>query len=102
MPPEKGLGTHHEGGPGRAGKRSAGRRKHHAVEPPKAGPSRLTPEDLQLMAKDEDLYPGRRCATFDIAHTAANQHVGSEYAVFADSVSLTSLEGLGKRSEAAS
>jgi DNA adenine methylase len=44
------------------------------------------------------LYPGRRCAAFDIAHTAAVQHVGSEYAVFADSVKVTSLEGLGRQS----
>lgn len=45
-----------------------------------------------------ELYPGRRCAAFDIAHTAATQHIGSEYAVFADHVKLTGLEGLGKQS----
>ncbi len=47
VPPEQGPRTHHEGGPGRAGKRSAGRREHHAVEPTKAGPASLTPEDLR-------------------------------------------------------
>jgi hypothetical protein len=54
-PPEKGSRTHHEGCPGRAGKRSAGRCQHHAVEPANARPPRLAPEDLQLMAQDEDL-----------------------------------------------
>ncbi len=44
-----------------------------------------------------ELYPGRRCAAFQLAHTAATQHVGSEYAVFADSLRVTSLKGLGKR-----
>ena len=44
-----------------------------------------------------DLYPGRRCVAFDIAHTAAVQHVGSEYAVLADSVRLSTLDGLGKQ-----
>ncbi len=44
-----------------------------------------------------ELYPGRRCAAFDIAHTAAVQHVGSEYAVFADSIHLDALEGLGTK-----
>jgi hypothetical protein len=38
-----------------AGKHSAGRCQHDAVEPAKAGPARLTSEDLQLMAQDEDL-----------------------------------------------
>jgi hypothetical protein len=55
MPPEKSLGTHHEGSPGRAGEGSAGRSKHHAVESAKARPARLTPEDSQLMTQDEDL-----------------------------------------------
>jgi DNA adenine methylase len=30
----------------------------------------------------KDLYSGLRCASFDISHTAARQHIGSEYAVF--------------------
>ena len=44
-----------------------------------------------------ELYAGRRCAAFDIAHTAATQHVGSEYAVFSDSLTLATLDGLGNR-----
>lgn len=34
----------------------------------------------------DDLYRGLRCVEFDIAHTAQRQHVGSEYAVFSDSL----------------
>lgn len=44
----------------------------------------------------EDLYTGLRCAVFDIAHTAAVQHIGREYAVFADSLAVGSLDGLGR------
>lgn len=43
-----------------------------------------------------ELYPGRRCVRFDIAHTAQHQHVGSELAIFADSLVLGSLEALSK------
>ena len=43
-----------------------------------------------------ELYPDRRCAIFDLAHTAQTQHVGREYAVFADSLSVKSLRGLGR------
>jgi len=49
------IGARIGSGPGRAGKRSAGRREHHAVEPTKPGLASLTSEDLQLMAQDEDL-----------------------------------------------
>jgi DNA adenine methylase len=42
-----------------------------------------------------DLYVGLRCAAFQTSHTAAVQHVGQEYAVFADSLRVPSLEGLG-------
>lgn len=34
------------------------------------------------------LYAGMRALEFDIAHTAQDQHVGTEYAVFSDSLSL--------------
>jgi len=42
-----------------------------------------------------DLYEGLRCAEFTLSHSAAVQHVGSEYAVFAPSLTIPSLEGLG-------
>jgi DNA adenine methylase len=42
------------------------------------------------------LYPERRCAAFNISHTAALQHVGSEYAVFSDELSVETLQGLGR------
>lgn len=37
----------------------------------------------------DELYSGLRCVEFDIAHTAQRQHIGIEYAVYSDSVSLT-------------
>ncbi len=43
------------------------------------------------------LYPHLRCASFGIAHTAAIQHVGSEYAVFAADLVLPPLHNLGHR-----
>ena len=43
----------------------------------------------------ENLYAGLRCAEFTLSHSAAVQHVGREYAVFAPSLSIPSLEGLG-------
>ena len=43
-----------------------------------------------------ELYQGLRCATFDIKHTAAKQHIGSEYAVFADGLRVPTLDGLGR------
>jgi DNA adenine methylase len=42
------------------------------------------------------LYQGLRCASFDIAHTAAVQHVGSEFAVFAQDLTLPELDLLGR------
>lgn len=42
------------------------------------------------------LYPGLRCASYGIAHTASTQHIGREYAVFADGLILNSLEWLGR------
>lgn len=42
-----------------------------------------------------ELYAGLRCAQFQTSHTAAVQHVGSEYAVFASTLQVPSLEGLG-------
>lgn len=44
------------------------------------------------------LYPDLRCASFRIAHTAQKQHVGVEYAVFSDSLSVPDLE-LVRRAE---
>jgi DNA adenine methylase len=41
------------------------------------------------------LYPRLRCAAFGIAHTASVQHIGREYAVFADSLFVESLDWLG-------
>ena len=38
------------------------------------------------------LYPGRRFLAFNIAHTAAVQHVGKEFAVFSDSLLLRGRE----------
>ncbi len=42
-----------------------------------------------------DLYRGLRCAEFQTSHTAAQQHVGDEYAVFADRLVVPSLAALG-------
>ncbi len=39
-----------------------------------------------------DLYQGLRCASFDISHTAATQHIGSEYAVYSDGLAVPDLE----------
>jgi len=41
-----------------------------------------------------DLYPASRCVQFDIKHTAQTQHVGAEYALFADALAVDSLDGL--------
>jgi DNA adenine methylase len=43
-----------------------------------------------------DLYAGFRCAEFELAHTAARQHVGREYAVFSTTLAIDSLLGLGR------
>lgn len=43
----------------------------------------------------DDLYAELRCAKFTMSHSAAVQHVGVEYAVFAPSLSVPTLDGLG-------
>lgn len=43
----------------------------------------------------DSLYAGLRCARFSTSHTAAIQHVGDEYAVFAHDLVVKSLDGLG-------
>jgi DNA adenine methylase len=43
----------------------------------------------------EDLYAGLRCAEFSLSHSAAVQHVGREFAVFAPALQVTTLDGLG-------
>lgn len=45
----------------------------------------------------EDLYAGLPCATFTISHTAAKQHIGSEYLVVPRNVAVSSLDGFGPR-----
>ena len=50
--------------------------------------------DLDSRVRDE-LYPRHRIARFRIAHTAAAQHVGEEYAIFSNFLNLDSLAGLG-------
>lgn len=57
--------------------------------------------DRWLLTYDTDpvvreLYRGLRCAVFSIKHTAAIQHIGTEYAVFPDSLVVPSLERLGR------
>lgn len=42
-----------------------------------------------------ELYAGLRCAEFSMSHSAAIQHVGREYAVFAPSLDVPTLAGLG-------
>jgi len=39
----------------------------------------------------DELYPGLRCAIFDIKHTAQVQHVGSEYAVYSENLRVPGL-----------
>jgi DNA adenine methylase len=48
-----------------------------------------------------DLYRGLRCVSFGIAHTAATQHIGREFGVFADALNVSSLEALGRGGDAA-
>jgi DNA adenine methylase len=55
----------------------------------------LTYDNDPRVAKE--LYSGLRCASFEIAHTAAVQYVGRECAVFADSLVVKTLRGLGRR-----
>jgi DNA adenine methylase len=40
----------------------------------------------------DELYPNLRCAQFNIKHTAHQQHVGSEYAVFSDNLTVPHLK----------
>jgi DNA adenine methylase len=40
----------------------------------------------------DELYPNLRCAVFNIKHTAHYQHVGSEYAVYSDSLAVPNLD----------
>lgn len=44
----------------------------------------------------DDLYPNLRCAQFNIKHTAHQQHVGSEYAVYSDNLTVPHLNILRK------
>lgn len=37
----------------------------------------------------DELYAGLRCREFDIAHTAHTQHIGTEYAVYSDSITAS-------------
>jgi len=55
VPPQQRLRAHDERGPGRTGEHPARRCEHHPVEPAEAGAILLTPQDLQLVTKDEDL-----------------------------------------------
>lgn len=58
--------------------------------------------DMWLLTYDADsrvsdtLYPDNRCATFSIAHTAAKQHVGSEYVVLSDQLVADNLDTLSR------
>lgn len=45
----------------------------------------------------DELYSGLPCASFSISHTAAKQHIGSEYLVVPKSVAVDSLDGFGPR-----
>lgn len=42
----------------------------------------------------DDLYPNNRKATFGIAHTAAEQHIGQEVVVFSDGLDVDSIAGI--------
>lgn len=43
-----------------------------------------------------ELYSGFRCASFDLAHTAAKARIGKEYAVFAEGLTIGSFDELGR------
>jgi DNA adenine methylase len=43
----------------------------------------------------DDLYAESPCAKFAMTHSAAIQHVGEEYAIFAPSLNVPTLSGLG-------
>lgn len=55
----------------------------------------LTYDDHKTIS--DDLYKGRRCAAFGIAHTAQKQHIGREYIVFADDLIVPDLQVLPNR-----
>ena len=40
----------------------------------------------------EELYPNLRCAVFNIKHTAHQQRVGSEYAVYSDNLKVPNFD----------
>jgi DNA adenine methylase len=44
----------------------------------------------------DELYVGFPCARFSMTHSAAVQHVGLEYAVFAPTLDVPTLDGLGQ------
>jgi DNA adenine methylase len=61
----------------------------------------LRPARNWMLTYDKDpralkLYPTQRCALFGIAHTAGMQHIGNEYAVFADGLQVPPIVGLGR------
>jgi DNA adenine methylase len=62
----------------------------------------LRESDRWLLTYDADdrvpneLYPGLRCAAFDLAHTATKARIGREFAVFSDDLLIESLDGLGR------
>jgi DNA adenine methylase len=62
----------------------------------------LRPASNWIVTYDADprvhrtLYRGLRCASFQIAHTAQHQHVGREFAVFAEGLRVPSLARLGR------
>jgi DNA adenine methylase len=49
----------------------------------------------------QDLYKDLRCAEFTMSHSAAVQHQGHEYAVFAPCLTIPTLAGLGNGESAA-
>jgi DNA adenine methylase len=61
----------------------------------------LKPARNWMLTYDKDpralkLYPTQRCALFGIAHTAGVQHIGNEYAVFADGLVIPTIRNLGR------
>lgn len=63
---------------------------------------KLRPRQGWLLTYDADprvpreLYAGMRCAVFAVAHSAREQHIGHEYAVFSDGLRVPSLGYLGR------
>lgn len=61
--------------------------------------AQLRASDLRwFMTYDSDdrvtdgLYPNLRCARFNIKHTAQHQHIGTEYAVYSDNLTVPTLD----------